>query len=77
MNARTAALHSRMLAAIRACLAENGYPPSVRELGRAVGLRSPSAVAYQLAHMQRRGLIERDPVRSRAIRIVPPAEEAP
>ncbi len=40
---------------------ERGYPPSVREIGEAVGLTSPSTVHNHLASLQRRGLLRRDP----------------
>jgi len=45
----------------------NGYPPSVREIGAAVGLRSTSTVHGYLQRLEKRGLIRRDPSRNRAI----------
>ena len=48
---------------------ERGYPPSVREIGEAVGLTSPSTVHAHLAALQRRGYLRRDPTKPRAIEI--------
>jgi repressor LexA len=46
-----------------------GYPPSVREIGEAVGLTSPSTVHTHLATLQRRGFLRRDPTKPRAIEV--------
>jgi len=46
---------------------ERGYPPSVREIGEAVGLQSPSSVHAQLATLADRGYLRKDPTRPRAI----------
>jgi repressor LexA len=48
---------------------ERGYPPSVREIGEAVGLTSPSTVHTHLATLQRRGFLRRDPTKPRAIEV--------
>jgi repressor LexA len=48
---------------------QRGYPPSVREIGEAVGLTSPSTVHTHLATLQRRGLLRRDPTKPRAIEV--------
>ena len=48
---------------------ERGYPPSVREIGEAVGLTSPSTVHNHLASLQRLGLLRRDPTKPRAIEV--------
>ncbi|MCE7883427.1 MAG: transcriptional repressor LexA [Actinobacteria bacterium ATB1] len=48
---------------------ERGYPPSVREIGEAVGLTSSSSVHAQLATLQRLGYIKRDPTKPRALEI--------
>ena len=48
---------------------EHGYPPSVREIGEAVGLTSPSTVHAHLAALQRRGYLRRDPTKPRAIEV--------
>jgi repressor LexA len=48
---------------------ERGYPPSVREIGEAVGLTSPSTVHSHLASLQRLGFLRRDPTKPRAIEV--------
>lgn len=48
---------------------ERGYPPSVREIGAAVGLTSPSTVHSHLATLQRLGYLKRDPTKPRAIEV--------
>lgn len=48
----------------------HGYPPTVREIGEAVGLASPSTVHAHLASLERAGLIRRDPTKPRAIELV-------
>ena len=48
---------------------ERGYPPSVREIGEAVGLTSPSTVHTHLATLQKRGFLRRDPTKPRAIEV--------
>jgi repressor LexA len=48
---------------------ERGYPPSVREIGEAVGLTSPSTVHAHLAALQKRGYLRRDPTKPRAIEV--------
>jgi repressor LexA len=48
---------------------EHGYPPTVREIGGAVGLASPSTVHAHLANLERAGLIKRDPTKPRALEL--------
>ena len=48
----------------------HGYPPTVREIGDAVGLASPSTVHAHLANLERAGLLRRDPMKPRAIELV-------
>jgi repressor LexA len=48
----------------------HGYPPTVREIGDAVGLASPSTVHAHLANLERAGLLRRDPTKPRAIELV-------
>ncbi len=48
---------------------ERGFPPSVREIGLAVGLTSPSTVHSHLSSLQRRGFLRRDPTKPRAIEV--------
>ncbi|MCK0092175.1 transcriptional repressor LexA [Rhodococcus sp. HNM0563] len=57
----------RVLEVIRTSVAERGYPPSIREIGDAVGLNSTSSVAHQLRTLERKGLLRRDPNRPRAV----------
>jgi len=56
-----------ILAVIRSTVEEQGYPPSVREIGEAVGLTSPSSVAHQLNVLEKKGLLRRDANRPRAL----------
>jgi repressor LexA len=64
----------RVLDTIRTAVERRGYPPSMREIGEAVGLTSPSSVAHQLESLQRKGYLRRDPNRPRAIELISPAE---
>jgi len=54
---------------IAECLRERGYPPSVREIGEAVGLNSSATVHTHLAVLQREGYLQRDPTKPRAIQV--------
>jgi repressor LexA len=49
---------------------DHGYPPTVREIGEAVGLASPSTVHAHLANLERAGLLKRDPTKPRALELV-------
>ncbi len=62
----------RILEVIRDAVEKQGYPPSVREIGTAVGLTSTSSVAHQLATLERKGYIRRDPNRPRAVDVRQP-----
>jgi len=62
----------RVLEVIREAVERRGYPPSMREIGEAVGLTSPSSVAHQLASLERKGFLRRDPNRPRAIEVLLP-----
>lgn len=55
---------------IKSEVKEKGYPPSVREIGEAVGLASSSTVHGHLARLEKKGLIRRDPTKPRAIEIL-------
>ncbi|MDQ2880534.1 MAG: transcriptional repressor LexA [Actinomycetota bacterium] len=66
----------RVLEVIREWVQRFGYPPSVREIGEAVGLTSTSSVAHQLRALERKGYLRRDPNRPRAVG-VRPADSAP
>jgi repressor LexA len=63
----------RILDFIGETVRERGYPPTVREIGEAVGLTSSSSVHSQLATLERRGLIKKDPSKPRAIVAEPDA----
>ena len=49
---------------------DHGYPPTVREIGEAVGLASPSTVHAHLANLERAGLLRRDPTKPRALELI-------
>jgi repressor LexA len=59
----------RILEVIRDAVTDRGYPPSIREIGEAVGLTSTSSVHSQLEALQRKGFIRRDPTKPRAIEV--------
>jgi repressor LexA len=61
-----------VLETIRVSVESRGYPPSMREIGDAVGLTSPSSVKHQLTVLERKGYLRRDPHRPRAIEVVQP-----
>ncbi len=54
---------------IETSMRERGFPPSVREIGEAIGLTSPSTVHSHLASLQRLGYLKRDPTKPRAIEV--------
>src|SRR5437763_11029428 len=54
----------------------HGYPPTVREIGSAVGLASPSTVHAHLANLERAGLLRRDPTKPRALELFGRSEAA-
>lgn len=56
---------------------EKGYPPSVREIGHAVALQSSSTVHNHLNQLEKKGFIQRDPAKPRAIMILKRADETP
>jgi repressor LexA len=58
-----------ILDVIERSMRERGYPPSVREIGEAVGLTSPSTVHNHLSTLQRLGYLKRDPTKPRAIEV--------
>ena len=61
-----------VLQTVRESVENRGYPPSMREIGEAVGLTSPSSVKHQLMALERKGYLRRDPKRPRAIEVVHP-----
>jgi repressor LexA len=66
----------RILEVIREFTSEQGYPPSVREIGERVGLSSSSTVQSHLKTLERRGLLRRDPTKPRALVAAPVAGAA-
>ena len=66
----------KVLAVIRNSVKTRGYPPSMREIGEAVGLTSSSSVAHQLRKLEQRGFIRRDVNRPRAVEILQPGHGA-
>ncbi|WP_296371251.1 transcriptional repressor LexA [Pseudonocardia sp.] len=62
----------KVLEVIRDWVERFGYPPSVREIGDAVGLTSTSSVHHQLRTLEKKGYLRRDPNRTRAVDVRPP-----
>src|SRR6478609_9516243 len=56
--------------------AENGYPPTVRDIGKAVGLASSSTVHAHLANLEKLGMLRRDPTKPRALELLDRASSA-
>jgi len=61
------ARQQRILDFIAETVRERGYPPTVREIGEAVGLTSSSSVHAQLANLEKKGLLHKDPTKPRAM----------
>lgn len=68
---------TEILLFIRGHCDRNGYPPTVREIGAAVGLASPSTVHAHLAKLETNGYIRRDPTKPRALLVCLPDDPAP
>ena len=66
----------KVLEVIRDWVERFGYPPSVREIGDAVGLTSTSSVHHQLRTLERKGYLRRDPHRTRAVDVRGPDDPA-
>jgi repressor LexA len=64
-----------ILSVIRAWVDEHGYPPTMREIGAAVGLASPSTVAHHMAVLEKGGYLRRDARGSRAVAVAPGYDE--
>lgn len=64
----------KVLETIQRSVTANGYPPSMREIGDAVGLASLSSVTHQLSQLEKLGYIRRDPRRPRAMEILLPLQ---
>ena len=65
--ARTSDKQEKILAFLNRYIEENGYPPAVREIGAAVGLKSTATVSYHLGELKRQGRIQADSGKRRAI----------
>jgi repressor LexA len=72
----TTARQQRILDFIGETVRERGYPPTVREIGEAVGLTSSSSVHAQLANLERKGLLHKDPTKPRAMALSEPKASA-
>jgi len=66
-----------ILNVIREAVQQRGFPPSMREIGDRVGLQSTSSVAHQLAVLEQKGYIRRDPNKPRALDVRAPGEAEP
>ena len=63
----------RILELIHLAVSTRGYPPTIREIGEAAGLASPSSVSHQLRALEAKGYLRRDPHRPRAMEVRLPA----
>jgi repressor LexA len=70
------ARQNRILAFIAETVRDRGYPPTVREIGEAVGLTSSSSVHAQLANLERKGMLHKDPTKPRAMTLAEPRAAA-
>lgn len=69
MTEQLTARQRSILDYIESSLRDRGYPPSVREIGEAVGLTSPSTVHSHLATLEKMGFLRRDPTKPRAMEV--------
>lgn len=69
MSEQLTARQRGILDVIETSMRDRGYPPSVREIGEAVGLTSPSTVHSHLASLERMGYLKRDPTKPRAMEV--------
>jgi repressor LexA len=79
MTSKKASRQRKIYEFLQEYVEANGYPPTVREIGRAVGIKSTSLVSYYLKSLDKKGLIDREPSVSRGIRLADDAsdQEAP
>jgi repressor LexA len=75
-DVRLTARQRQILTMIRDWVDQHGYPPTMREIGAAVGLASPSSVAHQLKTLKELGLLRKDARGSRAVDIRRPVQES-
>ena len=67
----------KVLQFVRDAVRRHGYPPSIREIGEAVGLRSTSSVSYQLRMLQKKGYLQRHSGRPRTTELLPSPAPSP
>jgi repressor LexA len=78
MTSKKANRQRKIYAFLQEYMEANGYPPTVREIGQAVGIKSTSLVSYYLKSLDKKGLIDREPSVSRGIRLAEtPTPEEP
>ncbi len=65
-----------ILECITSTIADRGYPPTMREIGNAVGLSAPSSVLHQLSQLEKAGFLKRDARNARAMEVVEQASES-
>lgn len=70
MSSNLSKRQSEILKYIKSCIINKGYPPSVREIGAAVGLSSSSSVHSNLEALEKKGYIRKSPNKSRTIEVV-------
>ncbi len=66
----------KVLEVIRDSVERRGYPPTIREIGEAVGLSSTSSVSHQLSTLQKKGFLRRDATKPRAVDVRMPGDAA-
>lgn len=77
MDSKLTPREEQILAMIKNALRTKGYPPSVREIGKAVGLNSTSTVHSYLKRLEKKGVLHRDPSKPRALEILSAKEGSP
>ena len=75
MNEKVTKRQQAVLECIENCIREKGYGPTVREICQSLGLSSPSTVHVHLKALEDKGLIKRDPLKSRSISLTHSLEE--
>lgn len=76
MTGKVTKRQQAVLDCIEDCIREKGYGPTVREVCQSLGLSSPSTVHVHLKALEQKGLIKRDPLKSRSIALTYPLEDA-
>lgn len=64
------ATDEQILAFVREYTSKNGYPPTMREIGNAVGITAASSVQYRLRRLKMKGLVQYDHKKPRTLRVV-------